>query len=456
MKILNLKAENVKRLRVIEITPDGNIVQISGANASGKSSVLDSIQMALEGKSTIPSLPVRQGEFRAKIRLDLGEVIVTRSFKAGSDSVLTVESADGAKFPSPQRLLDDLIGSLAFDPLEFSRMPAKTQLEQLKGLVKLDVDLDDLDRQNAHDYQLRTEINRQAKSMGGRVHTLANRVGALDLPDEEIDIDELLSQIEGASKFNSEIERESSRRQVQRGTIAQSVEMARTKRQQAAMLIAEADELDRTSDAARLEYNALPQLDDSRDTSALRAKIDEARQINDRIRVRSEWKVATASLRAFEKESDDLTGAMERRNEQKQRAVGSAKMPIDGLGFGDGMVLYNDLPFDQASSAEQLRVSVAIAMAANPKLRVLRIKDGSLLDENSLRMIAEMATAEDYQVWAEFCDTTGNVGIVMEDGAVKKVNASVFPQTPVFPEISDEERVRRHNHNEREAAKVGL
>ena len=65
-----------------------------------------------------------------------------------------------------------------------------------------------------------------------------------------------------------------------------------------------------------------------------------------------------------------------------------------------------------------MRVSVAIAMAANPKLRVLRIKDGSLLDENSLALIADMASENDYQVWIERVDTTGKVGVVMEDGAI--------------------------------------
>ena len=43
MKIVSLKAENVKKLKVVEIKPDGSIVLVTGANGSGKSSVLDSI-----------------------------------------------------------------------------------------------------------------------------------------------------------------------------------------------------------------------------------------------------------------------------------------------------------------------------------------------------------------------------------------------------------------------------
>ncbi len=67
-------------------------------------------------------------------------------------------------------------------------------------------------------------------------------------------------------------------------------------------------------------------------------------------------------------------------------------------------------------------MSVAIAMAGNPKLRVLRIKDGSLLDSKSYAMLQEMAELHDFQCWVEAVDESGTVGIVMEDGAVASVH----------------------------------
>ena len=109
---------------------------------------------------------------------------------------------------------------------------------------------------------------------------------------------------------------------------------------------------------------------------------------------------------------------MDARAKQKQDAIAGAAMPVDGLGFGAGVVTYNGVPFDQASSAEQLRVSMGIAIAANPKLRVIRITDGSLLDEDSLAAIGEMAKAADFQVFVEVVDSSGTVGIVIEDGLV--------------------------------------
>lgn len=115
---------------------------------------------------------------------------------------------------------------------------------------------------------------------------------------------------------------------------------------------------------------------------------------------------------------------MEAREKAKADAISAAQLPVQGLGFGDGVVTFNGIPFDQASSAEQLRVSMAIAMASNPKLRVIRITDGSLLDEDSLAAIADMAKAEDYQIWIERVDATGKVGILIEDGQVKNTEAA--------------------------------
>ena len=76
------------------------------------------------------------------------------------------------------------------------------------------------------------------------------------------------------------------------------------------------------------------------------------------------------------------------------------------------------MPFSQASSAEQIRVSLAMAMSLNPKLRVIRILDGSLLDADNLALITEAAVAADYQVWIERVSDPSETAVVIEDGEV--------------------------------------
>src|ERR1700682_607636 len=109
MKIIALQAENIKKLVAVEIRPDGNLVQIKGKNGQGKTSVLASIWWALSGQANIQGNPIRQGENKAKIRLDMGEVVVTRTFKKYKEghttSSITVENAEGTAIKQPQTML---------------------------------------------------------------------------------------------------------------------------------------------------------------------------------------------------------------------------------------------------------------------------------------------------------------------------------------------------------------
>ncbi|KKL50685.1 hypothetical protein LCGC14_2303040, partial [marine sediment metagenome] len=81
---------------------------------------------------------------------------------------------------------------------------------------------------------------------------------------------------------------------------------------------------------------------------------------------------------------------------------------------------YQDVPFGQCGAAERLRVSVAMAMAANPDLRVIRVTDASLLDDNNRAIIDEMAKEHDFQIWLEIVGAEEGVGVVIEDGMVKE------------------------------------
>jgi hypothetical protein len=116
--------------------------------------------------------------------------------------------------------------------------------------------------------------------------------------------------------------------------------------------------------------------------------------------------------------SETLTGAMQERAQQKTDAIAAAKMPIQGLSLEGGRVMFNGIPLDQASSAEQLRVSTAIAMSSNPELRVIRIKDGSLLDPDGMAMLKAMAKENDFQIWIEHVADNDPIAVVIEDGSL--------------------------------------
>ena len=114
--------------------------------------------------------------------------------------------------------------------------------------------------------------------------------------------------------------------------------------------------------------------------------------------------------------------------------IASAEFPVEGLGFDETGVTMNDLPFVQASDALKLRVSVAMGMKMNPELRVLLIRNGSLLDEDNLAMIAEMAEESNSQVWLEKVGKSDDVTVLIEDGMVAEEEAADLDLGPEYHE----------------------
>lgn len=435
MKIIKLVAENVKRLSVVEITPQGNLVEITGKNGQGKSSVLDAIWWALAGQSHIQSAPIRKGATEARITLDLGEIIVRRTFKQrtskdadgnekpedGYTTSIVVENADGSRFPSPQKMLDGLLDALALDPLAFVSMPPKDQFETLKRFVP-GVDFAAIERANAGDYEARTVANRRAKE----ARTLAaGIVLPKDIPDA-IEEAAIIARLDDAGKHNAEIVQRRARREQSAQEANGCRSSAAQSRSEASRLRKQADEADAralvdeaTATQIEEKLTSAPPLPDHIDTMAIRAEIDTAKATN-KI-VSSAIERAAHENRATEQdaESKRLTAAMEKREAEKRKAIGSAKLPIPNAEFGDGHILMNGVPFDQASDAEKLRASVSIAMAMNPRLRVVRVRDGSLLDDDGLALLSKMADEADCQVWIERVDSSGKIGFVLEDGHLK-------------------------------------
>jgi len=403
MKIISLTAENVKRLRAVEITPDGNVVTITGRNAQGKTSVLDAIWLALgggaAGRETVR--PIRDGEDKASVTLDLGDLVVVRTW-TGDKTALTVKSADGAKYGSPQGVLDALVGRLSFDPLEFTRLSARDQVAALLDLVDLDVDLDDLAHRRQAAYDTRAEIGRQGKAIGDIPAEIDGT------PDTEVSASELIAQIRAAQHKSEShaadihlVEVEAAEVQRIEGQIAAAQkELAAAQKELA------------TSRKAVSMHTPVPNV------ATLETDLATVEETNRAVRHNAQVKQAKARKAALLSDYQEQTDAIDAIDKAKAAALAGAKFPVDGLGFDDDGVTFEGIPFSQASSAEQIRVSLAMAMSLNPKLRVIRILDGSLLDADNLALIGEMATAQDYQVWIERVSDTSATAVVIEDGAV--------------------------------------
>ena len=418
MKIVQLTAENVKRIKAVNIRPDGSVVQITGRNAQGKSSVLDSIEMALGGGAHICAKPVRAGTEKARIvcTLDNG-LVIKRTFTAAGGSALIVENGEGARFSSPQAMLDKLVGRLTFDPLAFTRMPGKQQLETLKQLVGLDFTYQDQHR--AEIYAERTDVSRRVAQLKTQ---LDQTPAHPDAPTEEVSVADLMQRLQQSNAFNEQV--------IQRQTDAVSDARILARCQD------DVRELERKYAEAVSRLNKQQAIVDQQasrppavkiDTTAIQTEITGAEAVNAKVRSNRRRAEFADHLASAADEVNRLTAAISEVDSAKQAALVSASFPVPGLSFDETGVLFNGIPFEQASSAEQMRASTAIGLAMNPQLRVMLIRDGSLLDKQGLELLAEFAATNDAQVWVERVDDTGEVGVVIEDGCVASTGGDDCP-----------------------------
>jgi DNA repair exonuclease SbcCD ATPase subunit len=431
MKIVQLSVDNVKRLKAVRIKPDGNLVVIGGENGQGKTSVLDSIMYALGGKNTVCERPIHEGEKRAEVTVDLGDLVVTRTFTEAGGS-LSVKQADGGKVASPQALLDSLSGRLSFDPLEFARQEPTKQKATLQALVGLDFTGLDHERKQAFDE--RTAVNRRVKELEANLKAAPHHTNA---PEVEVSVTDLSAELQKAQDAEVEFERRKAEYQAAKSRVAGTErEIAETERQIKALqdrltsLHGELKTMAGDFQKAKQAAENVPVFE----IDAIRERLNSAEQVNRKVRENARRAELDAAYRAACQEADAHTDRLQKIDADKAAALQGAKFPVEGLAFDEHGVTLNGLPFSQASAAEQLRVSVAMGLALNPKLRVMLIRDGSLLDKKSLAIVAEMAEQHDAQVWMERVGDGAEVSVVIEDGEVKPRGLGETIREQVGPE----------------------
>lgn len=409
MIITQLKAENIKRLKAISITPDGSAVVIGGNNAQGKSSTLDAILMGLGGKRAFDKEPVRQGEDQANITIELsGDYVVHRSIRADGKTELTVRHKNGDKYDRPQQLLDGLMSKISFDPLEFERLEPAKQRVLLLQVCGAGEQIEEVTRQRA---TLAAELTERSRDR----RTLTEEIGRLPYYPEvtgKVESSEIAGQMQQASVAAAEAARVD--QQILQAKSEGKALLARVEdlKQQLAFAeekIREKGEMVKALVAARAQM-VVPDLE------ALRNQLAQLEMINSKWQTNEHLATRRQQLVEAEQREQGVKQKIAEVEAHKTAILAAAKMPIEGLSVSEAGVVFNGVPFEQASQGERLKISTAIGLALNPELKVLLLRDGSRLDENNLRMVAEMAAAAGAQVWIERVSKGEECSVIIEDG----------------------------------------
>jgi hypothetical protein len=412
MKIVELQIKNYLRIKAATIWPDRPLVEIVGRNGQGKSSALNSIVTALKGKAAAPPKPIREGAEECIIKLDMGELVALREFKMLSTgdvtTKLTLTRADGSRVgEKPQAVLDALCGSLAFNPLEFAGWEPRKQFDALREFVK-GFDFADYEEKRKKAYDARTEANRKAEQFQAAADKIA--VPAGKKPEVAVAA-EILAEIERAEQHNRDVEARAKNRKDALDRVEVMRDEAEAEQAQVNSKKQKADELEK-------KVADSPPLPALLSTAHLRQKLIDAEVINAVIRNHEEKARYANGAATSKKESETQTATIKKLDTEKEKAIASAELPVEGLDLIDGAVSFNGLPFEQASTSEKIRVSMAIAMKLNPSLKVVLIDDGEHLDKDARALIASIAEQNGFQVWMTRVTDGDAVGIQIENGKI--------------------------------------
>lgn len=413
LKILGLDVTNFKRIKAVEIDTQGDhIVYVSGVNEQGKSSTLDAIKTAIEGPKGRPGL-IRNGEDKSVIDLDLGKFTISRVLTADGKTSLRIENESGAKVNSPAKFLKELSGGAIIDISDFILgKNAESKKNRIKAIADIcDIDYDQISKNRKEVFEERTSVNRELKRKQNSLQEMIDTYGSIhrEKVEDERDSSTLAKELSDINSAHLHLNALEENLKATKNSIHQIEEAIK-------------DYQNRLEEAKKKEKDYQDKLKEHKEKVSKHRKKEEVEKELQEIKSNSEirnnalkMKELAKETKALKKESEALTERIQDIDTELRDKI-SAKINIEGLVLEEDNLIFNDALFEECSSSRKIKIAMSIIMAKNPELRVALITDGSLLDKNSLDTLRKLAEENDFQVWVEIVDSSGDFPIVIENG----------------------------------------
>lgn len=396
-KVQGITIRNFKNIMSEKIQINGNNVYVLGRNQFGKTTFLDAIFKPLSGKN-MPPEPVTQGQKSGSIEIDMGEFLVVAKFNSkGQKVAVEVQTKEGATYPSPRKMLDDLCGVIDFDLSAFFRKSAKEQVDFIKQLA--DVDFSDLDDEYKKLYDERTYVNKQVKELEVQAQAFdKDNITPVDISEETKKLNEKREYNESYDNAKRFFEEKRLRMQSIQNEISELEKRAAQLREEYQSI-----EIDYDTTFSWLNDPANAPFDISAENAALLAKIEQNKVIEANIKNKEYYDILCQRLEL----QKSINTRMEDIETIKRNTIAEANLPVPGLSFNDNELTYNGLPFSaaQLNTATQIIIGLQINLWLLKDVKIARF-EGSLIDDENMEYILDWAEKNDLQLFVEIVDRT--------------------------------------------------
>lgn len=446
MKVHSIAIRNILGIESLEVKP-GSVTLIEGANATGKTSVLDALRSAFDGSHDATLL--RQGAEEGEIVLVLDDGTEVKKTVSPGSSAVSVKHPTFGKISKPATYLKKLSDALSLNPIEFLTAPAKERVDLLLKAVPMSVTADQLSfvpvaalngiSLDGHAlevigkiarsiYDLRTGVNRACKEKQATAKQMAETLPA-EPPNgnwkQELDntlaessalqratsaqVGEIKSVFVKArdvweGRFNQhkgEVETETRNRIDQlRAEFEREVEKVKadgaieieSSRQKTHDLVQQAQD-SRDSDLKALEAEFRPK------EAALKERIGHARAMVEQHTKAESTREFIAQLGSdaaqLDAEATKLTHSLGQLEILKSSLL--EKLPIEGLEVRDGDIYIGGLPFDRVNESRKIRLAIEIAKLRAGSLGLVAVDGLERLDSAAFKAFAKQAAKSGLQ-----------------------------------------------------------
>lgn len=414
--ITALEAENVKRIKVVALTPaPTGLTLVGGNNNQGKTSVLDALAWALGGDRFRPNAAQRDGAVapaHLKVTLSNG-VIVERK---GKNSTLTVTDPTGRR--SGQQLLNAFIEPLALDLPRFMEASDKEKADILLRIIGIGTELHVRDLEIKSLYDKRTFTGQLAQQ---KKHFAEELIYYPEAPEEPVSASDLIHQQQEILARNGENQRK-------RNQLVQLTDLLERQKKVVAdlefQLSTEKQRLTTMQADVKIAQTSAENLQDE-STAELEASIRSIEETNQKVRANLEKARAEDEAAQYASDYDKLAEAITQKRADRMALLNGADLPLPELSVEDGALTYKGKHWRDMSGSDQLRVAAAIVRRLNPDCGFVLLDKLEQMDMTTLTEFGRWLEAEHLQAIATRVSTGSECQIIIEDGMVKDAEPPV-------------------------------